>query len=61
MTTNIGAEAGDTPQTPDPANREGSSRSGEGTASALARVKTQHEHRARQQPADEPGEHRKQP
>ena len=34
--------------------------SGEGVASALARMKSQHDHRARQKPADDPspGSHR---
>lgn len=40
-------------------HQDGSGASGEGAASAYARMKSQHDRRARQQPADEPGHGRR--
>ena len=54
------ADNGAESEQPAQEHHDGSNSSGQGAASALARMKSQHEHRARQKPADEPSQGRKQ-
>lgn len=46
-------ENGSGNETPNGQQPQGGTGSGEGAASAFARMKSQHDHRARQKPADE--------
>lgn len=50
-------EPGARGQPPQDQPPENSQRTGEGAASAFAKMKAQHEHRARRQPAEDPHHH----